>query len=115
MTDRIPWAHNHWLLALARYGYSSAPAPLGLPDHHRPMPSPWASPPCPPIRSTSGLRHSAQAEDPRSRIARRLAVELGTSSTWDLIRETQTGRLQVATVENVIETAVWLTSQTYGE
>ncbi|MDX2514585.1 hypothetical protein [Streptomyces stelliscabiei] len=113
MADRIPPAHNHWPLALARY--SSDPEPLELPDHHRPMPLLWASPPCPPTRSTSGLRNSARAEDPRSRIARRLAVELGTSSTWDLIREAQTSRLQVVTVENVIETAVWLTSHVYGE
>ncbi|WP_037620188.1 hypothetical protein [Streptomyces aureus] len=109
MTTRIPPAHNHWPLALARY--SGDPEPLGLPDRHRPMPLLWASP----TWSTSGVRHFAQADDPRSRIARRLAVELGTSSAWDLIREAQTGSFQVGTVENVIETAVWLTSQTYGE
>ncbi|MGW1880794.1 hypothetical protein [Streptomyces sp. NPDC001975] len=113
MTTRIPPAHNHWPLALARY--LRDPEPLGLRDHHRPMPLLWASPPCPPVRSTSGLRPFAQADDPRSRIARRLAVELGTSSAWDLIREAQTGSFQVVTVESVIETAVWLTSQTYGE
>ncbi|MCT9075259.1 hypothetical protein [Streptomyces fulvoviolaceus] len=113
MTTRIPPAHNHWALALARH--SRDPEPVGLPDRLRPMPLLWASPPCPPTWSTSGLRHSAQAEDPRSRIARRLAVELGTSSTWDLIHEAQTGRFQVVTVENVIETAVWLTYQSYGE
>ncbi|MEU5637881.1 hypothetical protein ACH47C_41615 [Streptomyces rishiriensis] len=113
MTTRIPRALNHWPLALARY--SGDPGPLGLPDHHRPVSLLWVSPPCPPVRSTSGLRHFVQADDPRSRIARRLAVELGTSSAWDLIREAQTGSFQVVTVESVIETAVWLTSQTYGE
>ncbi|CAM5362602.1 hypothetical protein [Streptomyces viridochromogenes] len=113
MTTRIPPAHNHWHLALARH--SGEPEPPRLPDRHRPMPLLWAPPPCPPVWSTSGVRHFAQAEDSRSRIASHLAVGLAASSAWDLIREAQTDGFQVGAVENVIEAAVWLTPQTHGE
>jgi hypothetical protein len=113
MTTRIPRAHNHWHLALARY--SSDHEPGGLPDLPRSTDLWIATPPFPPDWSTAGLRHFAQAEDPRSRIARRLAVEVGTSSAWDLIREAQADSFQVVAVENVIETSVWLISQTSGE
>ncbi|MFD0440618.1 hypothetical protein [Streptomyces chartreusis] len=103
MTTRIPPAANHWHLALAGSHAITAEQLL------------WASPPCPPTFSPADLRLSPQVEDPRSRISRRLAAELGASSTWELIREADTRTFQVATVENVIETAIWLTSQTRSE
>ena len=114
MTTRIPLAHNHWPLALAAY-YTSDPEPARLPDHIQTMPLLWASPPWATTWSSAGRRHSPQAEDPRARIARLLAAELGASSTWDLIREAETPSFEVVTVETVIETAVWLTSQTRGK
>ncbi|MFE9882596.1 hypothetical protein [Streptomyces sp. NPDC005784] len=114
MTTRIPRAHNHWPLALSGH-YTSDPEPARLPDHIQTTPLLWASPPCPPTLSTAGQRPSPQAEDPRSRIARLLAVELSTSSTWDLIREAETRNFEVITVENVIDTAVWFSCQTRSE
>ncbi|MEU9168583.1 hypothetical protein AB0D34_12430 [Streptomyces sp. NPDC048420] len=113
MTTRIPRAHNHWHLALT--GHTSTTEPARLPDHIERMPLLWASPPWLASWSTAGLRLSSQAEDPRTRVARLVAAELGAASTWDLIREAQARTFEVVTVENVIETAVWLTSQNRGE
>ncbi|MEU6379614.1 hypothetical protein [Streptomyces sp. NPDC046909] len=40
-----------------------------------------------------------------------MAAELGAASTWDLIREARSRTFELVAVEDVIETAVWLTSQ----
>ncbi|WP_405542720.1 hypothetical protein OG478_13585 [Streptomyces phaeochromogenes] len=114
MTTRIPPAHNHLRLALSGY-YTRAPEPARLPGHLQTTPLLWASPHCPPILSTSGRRPYAQAEDPRPRIADLLRTELGDSSAWDLIRQAEPRDFELITVENVIETAVWLSSQNRGE
>ncbi|MEV0937675.1 hypothetical protein ACIBMX_10640 [Streptomyces phaeochromogenes] len=113
MTTRIPPAHIHWSLAISGY-YTRAPEPARLPGHLQTTLL-WASPPCPPILSTSGRRLSSPAEDPRPRIADLLTTELGDSSAWELIRRAEPRGFEVITVENVIETAVWLSSQNRGE
>ncbi|MDQ0765653.1 hypothetical protein [Streptomyces canus] len=112
MTPRIPPAPNHWRRALT--GYTSGPEPATLPDHLQTAPLLWASPPWLPSWNPAGRRPAFSAEDPRLRITRLLAAELGTRSAYDLIRAAETRSFQVVTVENVIETAVWLTSRTVG-
>ncbi|MFC8670807.1 hypothetical protein [Streptomyces sp. NPDC057199] len=114
MPTHIPPAHNHWSLAISGY-YTRAPEPTRLPHHLQTTPLLWAYPPCPPILSTSRRRPSPPAEDPRRRIADLLTTELGNSSAWDLIRRAEHRDFEVITVENVIETAVWLSSQNRGE
>ncbi|MDQ1019977.1 hypothetical protein [Streptomyces afghaniensis] len=113
MTPRIPPAPNHWHLALT--GYTSDPEPATLPDHLQTAPLLWASPPWLTSWSPAGRRPAFRAENPRMRIARLLADELGTRSTHDLIRAAEARDFQVVEVENVIETAIWLTSRTVGK
>jgi hypothetical protein len=113
MTTRIPRAHNHWRLALT--GRTGTTEPAQLPDRIETMPLLWASPPWLASWSPAGLRLSVQAEDPRTRVARLVEAELGAASTCDLIREAQSRTFELVTVENVIETAVWLTSQNRSE
>ncbi|MEU6357756.1 hypothetical protein ABZ896_52140 [Streptomyces sp. NPDC047072] len=113
MTTRIPRAHNHWHLALT--GYTRPTEPAQLPDRIEAVPLLWASPPWLATWSTAGPRLSAQAEDPRTRVARLVEAELGAASAWDLIREARSRTFELVAVENVIETAVWLTSQNRSE
>ncbi|GAB2331592.1 hypothetical protein [Streptomyces variabilis] len=113
MTPRIPPAPNHW--HLAQTDYTNDPEAAMLPDQFQTVPLLWASPPWLTSWSPAGRRPAYKAEDPRLRIARLLAAELGTHSTHDLIRAAETRDFQVVEVENVIETAVWLTYRTVGK
>ncbi len=113
MTPRIPPAPNHWPLALT--GTTSDQEPATPPDPLQTVPLLWASPPWLTSWSPAGRRPAFRADEPRVRIARLLAAELGTRSTHDLIRAAEARDFQVVTVENVIETAVWLTSRTVGK
>ncbi|MFI6803867.1 hypothetical protein ACIBO6_02430 [Streptomyces luteogriseus] len=113
MTPRIAPAPNHWHLALT--DYTSDPEAAMLPDQLQTVPLLWASPPWLTSWSPAGRRPAFKAEDPRLRIARLLAAELGIRSTHDLIRAAEARDFQVVEVENVIETAVWLTSRTVGK
>ncbi|HEY8983366.1 MAG TPA: hypothetical protein VIU15_27780 [Streptomyces sp.] len=111
MTANVPFAHNHWALALAtRDGAPEDPfakrseAPL--------LPLLLASPPMPLLWSPAGPRHSPETGDPRSRVALLLAAELGSTPVRGWANDRPTRTFQA--VEEVIETAVWLTSRSRG-
>ena len=108
MTTGVPRAHNHWRLALT--GHTGAAEPAQLPDLIETMPLLWASPSWLTSWSPAGLRYSVQAEDPRTRVACLVAAELGAASTGGLIPEAPSRTFELIAAENVIETAVWLTS-----